>query len=207
MQFSFELLKRITFFLTFAVCVSAQVNQYPNELKGYDFFASGKLKALQLTASSKKDVKKIFGEKCEKQCDYDTDWLINFEYFEDIWVKTDRNEKDEKLIYLLDSQYLGKLRSIEMRPKKQISFVNVAFPNTFQQLIKTSTTDSRSGKSRMTVNDEFADSHGLSYEIYIRTNYDDIPNKKAKTYSKGELVSIRYGIPKELENNLFVLQK
>lgn len=191
----------------FATGVSAQKNQYPNELKGYEFFGSGKLKDLKLTASSKNDVKQIFGKKCEKQCDYDGGWLISFEYFEDIWVKTDRNDKDEKLTYFLDSKYLGKLRSVEIRPKNQVSFVNVEFSNAFKQLANTTTTDTRSGKSSMTVNDAFQDSQGLSYELYSRTNYDDIKSKKTKSHDKGDLVLIRYDLPKELENDLFVLQK
>lgn len=170
----------ISIFLGRAICISAQANQYPNELKGYDFFGSGKLKDLHLTASSKNDVKKVFGENCEKHCDYDEDWLISFKYFEDIWVKTDRNEKDEKLTYFLDSKYLGKLRSVEIRPKKQVSFVNVAFSNAFQQLVSTTITDARTGKSSMTANDAFQDLHGLSYELYSRTNYDDIKSKKKR---------------------------
>jgi Uma2 family endonuclease len=186
---------------------SAQSIEFPNELKGFKFFGNGKLKSLQFTVSSKVEVKKILGETCEKKCDYDADWLISFEYYEDIWIKESRNDKDEKLTYFLDSKYLGKLRSIEIRPKKQVSFDNVSFPAEFQKLVVTSTTDARSGKSRMTVNDAFQDSDGLTYEIYSRTNYDDIKNKKEKSYNKGELILIRYDIPKESEKTLFVLQK
>jgi len=196
-----------TFLLAFAVCVSAQSNQYPNELKSYEFFGNGKLKDLKFGISSKDDVKKIFGKKCAEKCDYDADWAIRFEYYEDIWIRESRNEKDEKLTYFLDSKYLGKLRSVEIRPKKQISFVDVSFPITFQKFVTTSTTDARLGKSSMTVNEAFQNSSGLTYEIYTRTNYDDIKNKKAKLYKKGDLVVIRYEILKELEKSLFILQK
>lgn len=196
-----------TFLFAFSFQVSAQGNLYPNELSGYKFFGNGKLKSLQLTISSKDDVRKIFGEKCEKKCDYDADWLINFEYYEDLAIKENRTDKGEKLRYLLDSKYLGKLRLIEIRPKNQLSFFDVLFPKAFQKFIKTSTTDARSGKSSMTVNEAFQDSSGLTYEIYERTNYDDIKNKNAKSSNKGELVLISYEVPKELEKDLFVLQK
>jgi hypothetical protein len=171
------------FLLALAASVSAQENQYPNEIKGYEFFGSGKLKNLKLTVSSKNDVKKAFGEKCEKQCDYDADWRVVFKYYEDIWIRESRNEKEEKLTYFLDSRYLGKLRSIEVRPKNRISFISVEFSEAFQQLIRTSTTDTRSGKSSMTVNDAFQDSHGLSYELYSRTNYDDIKQEQKNNFT------------------------
>ena len=197
----------ITFLLAFAVCVSAQSVQFLNELKGYKFFGNGKLKELRLTVSSKNDVKNIFGASCEKKCNYDADWLISFEYYEDIWIMESRNEKNEKQTYLLDSKYLDKLRSIEIRPNKQISFVNIVFPKTFQKNFTTSTTDTRSGKSKMTVNEAFEDLDGLSYEIYGVTNYDDIKNEKEKSYNKGDLGLIRYDIPAKLEKDLFILQK
>ncbi len=196
-----------TFLFAFAVCVSAQSKQYPNELKGYDFFGNGKLKDLQLTVSSKDNVKKLFGENCEKNCDYNADWLISFAYYEDIWVKESRNDKDEKLRYLLDSKYLGKLRSIEIRPKNQISFTNILFPNIFQKLLIASNGNLRFDKRRMSGDEAFQDLSGLTYEISNHTSCDDIKNKRANSKNKSELVLIRYDVPKELEKDLFVLQK
>lgn len=194
------------FLLTFANRISAQSIRFSNELNSYEFFGKGKLKDLKLSVSSKDDVKEIFGKSCEKQCDYDADWSIRFEYYEDIWVKESRNEKDEKLRYTLDPKYLGKLRSIEMRPKKEISFAAVSFPDTFKKLLTTSTIDARSGKSKVVVNNSFQHSDGLTYETYSQTNYDDIKNEKAKSYKNGDLVLIRYNIAEELEKDLFVLQ-
>lgn len=192
----------LTFFLAFALQVSAQAIKFPNELKGYEFFGSGKLEKLKLTVSSKDDVRKIFGENCEVKCSYGADWLISFTYFEDIWIKTGQKGR-----YLLDSKYLGKLRLIEIQPQKQLSFADVSFSEEFRKSIETSTTHARSGKSRLTINDIFEDSYGLSYEIFLQTSYDDIKNKKAKSYKKGDLVLIRYKIPEKLEEDLFVLQK
>lgn len=196
-----------TFLLAFAICVSAQSNQYPNELKGYEFFGNGKLKGLELIVSSKDDVKRIFGNKCGEKCDYDADWTIRFSYYEDIWIRESRNEKDEKLTYFLDSKYLGKLRSIEIRPKKQVSFVNAYFPNTFQKLLMTSNGALRSDKRRMLGDEAFQDSSGLTYEILSRISCNDSEDKKAESYNNGELVVIRYDIPKDLEKGLFILPK
>lgn len=195
------------FLLAFAVCVSAQINPYSNELKGYEFFGNGKLKDLHFTVSSKDDVEKIFSADCKKQCDYDADWSVRFEYFEDIWIKENRNEKDGKLTYFLNSKYLGKLRSIEIRPKRQISFADVSFPSQFQRLSLTSTSLFDSDKNRLIGDEAFQDSSGLTYEIVNETINYKFKNKETKSYNKGDLVLIRYDIPKELKTILFVLQK
>ena len=196
-----------TFLLAFAVCVSAQSVQFPNELKGYEFFGKGKMKDLQLALSSKDDVKKIFGEKCVKRCDYDADWKIEFKYFEDTWIKESRNEKDEKLTYFLDSKYLGKLRSVEIRPKNQISFVAITLPSQFQRNLLTSTSTFRLDYSLISGNEAFQDSNSLTYETLNQTIKYNLKNKKSKTYNKGDLVLIRYNVSKELEKDLFILQK
>lgn len=187
--------------------VFAQKNAYPAEIKGFEFFGNRKLKDLQLTASSKDDVKKIFGVSCEKQCDYDDVWLIRFDYYEAIWIKESRNEKNVKLTYLLDSKYLGTLRSIEIRPKKQISFIGISFPSQFQRFLLTSTSTFRSDYSRISGDEAFQDSSGLTYEIITETIKYGFKNKNTNSYNKGDLVLIRYDIPRELEKTLFVLQK
>ena len=192
-----------TFLLAFAFQISAQSVQFPNELEGYKFFGNGKLKDLKLNASSKDDVKKIFGANCERKCDYDENWLISFEYFDDIWIKESRNNAGEKLTYKLDSKYLGKLRSIEIRPKNRLSFANISFPETFQKLLLTSTSTFRSDEKRLTGDEAFQDSNGLTYEILNET----IKYSRKKTYNKGDLILIRYDIPKELKESLFILQK
>jgi len=190
----------------FSICIFAQSSEYPNELPGYKFFGNGKLNGLHLLASSKDDVKRVFGEKCEKQCNYDADWSISFKYFEDTWVTDRRNENGEKQTFLLDSKYLGKLRSIEIRPKRSISFINVSFPDIFQKILAVALADGQSGKSSMSVNNGFEDSKGLSYQIYSHTNYDDFKNKKTRSYCTGDLVLIRYEITAEAKQNLFVLK-
>jgi len=194
--------------LVFVETSQAQNNPYPNELKGYEFSGKGKLIGLRPGVSTKADVKKIFGENCENQCDYDTDWTVKFSYYENNWIKKDTNEKGEKSVYLLDSKYLGNLRKIEILPKKQISFVNVSFPKTFQKLSRSFITDdTRTGKGKMITYDLYQDLHGLTYELFHETDYDTIKTGSEKLYKKGDLFLIQYSISKEQEKVMYILQK
>jgi hypothetical protein len=108
-----------TFLLTFAVYVSAQTNQYPNEIEGYEFFKSEKLSALKLLASDKDNVKAIFGEKCEHGCDYDDDWKISFSYVNSGWSRKFTVNGEEQ-IYKPKPEFVGKLAGITFNPKRQI---------------------------------------------------------------------------------------
>nr|MBA3785795.1 hypothetical protein [Acidobacteriota bacterium] len=165
-------------------------------------------KGLTPGVSTKADVKKIFGKNCENQCDYDTDWTVNFSYYENNWIKDNTNEKGEKSVYYLDFKYLGNLRKIEIRPKRQVSFGKVSFPKTFQKLSRSLITDdTRTGKSRMITYELFQDSLGLTYELFGTTDYDNIKAKSEKLYKKGDLFSIQYSISKEQEKAMFILQK
>ncbi len=194
--------------LIFVETSQAQNNPYPNELKGFEFAGNGKLKGLIPGVSTKADVKKIFGKICENQCDYDTDWTVNFSYYENNWIKENTNEKGEKLISYLDSKYLGNLRKIELRPKRQVSFGKVSFPKTFQKLSRSLIIDdTRTGKSRMITYELFQDFLGLTYELFSTTEYDNIKDKNEKLYKKGDLFSIQYSISKEQEKVMYILQK
>jgi hypothetical protein len=185
----------------------AQNNQYPNELNGYQFFGKGKLAGLKPGVSTKEDVKKIFGKNCEKICDYDTNWTVNFSFYENNWTKEDTDEKGVKSVYYLEPKYLGKLRKIEITPKKQQSFASVSFPNTFQKLSRSQITRNRSGKGRMITYEIYQDAYGLIYELYSRTDYDEIKTKNDRLYNKGDLFSIQYNTSKEQEKVMFTLKK
>jgi len=194
--------------LVFAKTSQAQIPSYPNELKSYEFSGKGKFKELKPGVSTREDVKRVFGAACENQCDYDADWTINFDYYENIWIKETTNEKGEKSVYHLDSKYIGKLRKIEILPKKQISLANVSFPAAFQKLSRSLITDdTRTGKGRMMTYDLYQDSNGLTYELFNATDYDSIMAKNEKSYKKGDLFSIQYSISKEQEKVMYILQK
>jgi hypothetical protein len=193
--------------IVFVQNFQAQNNQFPNELKGYEFFGKGKLAGIKPGVSTKDDVKKVFGKNCEKICDYDADWLVNFSFYENNWTKEDTDERGVKSIYYLESRYLGKLRKIEITPKKQVSFANISFPNTFQKLSRTQITRPRTGKGRMVTYEVFQDAGGLTYELYDATDYDDIKTKNERSYNKKDLYSILYNISKEQEKTMFTLKK
>lgn len=185
--------------------ISAQQNPYPNELKGYEFFGKGKLSGLRLITAGKADVRRQFGDDCEKTCNYDSDWSIHFEYFEDIWSTSSFNEAGEKISYTLDPKYLGKLRSVRLFPKNEIMLGDKDFSALFTRQIITSTTDGKSGNSRTTVKNAYSDEFGLTYEVYNRTNYDDFRNTPKR--KEGELVQINYDLTRAARKTLFVLQK
>jgi hypothetical protein len=193
--------------LVFVQNFQAQNNQYPNELNGYQFFGKGRLAGLKPGVSTKEDVKRIFGKNCEKICDYDSDWTVNFSFYENNWTKEDTDEKGVKTVYYLEPKYLEKLRKIEITPKKQQSFANVSFPNAFQKLMRSQITKNRSGKGRMITYESFQDANGLVYELYSATDYDDIKNKNERLYNKGDLFSIQYNISKEQEKVMYTLKK
>jgi len=197
----------IAFVLSLALVMSAQSIQYPNELEGYKFFGDGKLKGLQLLASSREDVKHVLGPNCEKQCDYDANWTIDFEYFDEVWTREESNNRGDRHVYKLDPKYLGKLRQIDLKPKKAVSFGKIAFPAAFSKTIVRAApdrNDPRAGAAA-TVYDSFGDANGLSYQLFGAPNPPGMPG--SRIYQPGELVMIRYTIPKEREKSLFVLEK
>lgn len=188
-----------TFLFAFAVCVSAQRNPYPNELKGYEFFGKGKLKALKLGVSTKEDTKKIFGQECEYVCKYDENWFVNFDFIDENTTKEIGKKK-----FIPRQEFFGKLYSITLQSKEDVSFLKIKFPRVFAF--------SYSGGATVSENETglnsshtwykgkiYEDSNGLSYDICLQS----FPDK----CEKGELLAIEYTIPKKSETKLFILQK
>lgn len=191
----------------FVQIAQSQSISYPNELKGYEFFGKGKLKSLKSGISTRQDVRQVFGELCENACDYDSDWTINFSYYENNWIKEISNEKGKKTVYQLDPKYIGRLRKIEIRPKMQKPFAGVLFSNKFQKLSRSLiTNDTSLGKGKMVTYDLFQDTDGLTYELFNATDYDTLNQKNDKLYSKGDLFSIQYAVSKNQEKEMFILQ-
>lgn len=184
----------------------AQNNLFPNEIRGYEFFGKGKLNGLQLGVSTKADIRELFGKDCEYYCEYDENWTISFSFYEDDLTREEINRQGERITYYLDSKYIGTLRKIEIRPKTQISFTQVSFPNTFKRSLKNyHSSESRTKKSRTIAHQLFQDANGLTYELHTTTNYDEITNDKLN--NEGDLFSIQYSISKEQERDMFILQK
>lgn len=108
-----------TFLLAFAVYGSAQTNQYPNEIKGFEFFKDQRLNNLKLLTSDKEAVKAAFGKCGAYICDYDENWTIGF-----VYVAADSGKKiieaGSERIYKPKPEFIGKLLIVYFHPKKPI---------------------------------------------------------------------------------------
>lgn len=194
--------------LVFVSASQAQANPYPNELKGYEFFGNGKFKNLKVGVSTKADVKKVLGDTCESVCDYDENWTVSFSFFDNNWIKTNTDPKGIKTVKYLDERYLGKLRKVELRPKKQISFADISFPNEFSKLSRSEVTKkNQENISKIVTYKLFQDSHGLTYELFGAKDIDNTKNREKTFYNKGDLYSIIYNLSKEQEKEMFLLPK
>lgn len=194
--------------LVFVSASQAQANSYPNELKGYEFFGKGKLQNLKIGTSTKEDVQKVFGQTCENVCSYDENWTINFDFFDNNWIKTDTDPNGVKTVQYLDQKYLGKLRKIELRPKKKVSFRNISFSDEFSKLSRSEITKNpQQIISKMVTYELFQDSNGLTYEIFGAKDVDNTKTKEKSFYNKGDLYLVIYSYSKEQEKKMFLPPK
>lgn len=176
-----------TFLLAFAFQVSAQEKLFPNELKEFEFFGNGKLKNLKLGSSERKDIEKIFGETCEKFCDYDEIFQIRFEYLaalDDCMTTEDIRDR----LMCPQNNFVGTVSSVTLKPKQ---------PQSLKEL-STSIFNKVSGGiiteigSKVSISyTSFADKYGLKYSIEGESG-------KATVYSQyppfigGKIYSIDY---------------
>ena len=197
----------ITLFLTLILAPpsQAQNNPFPNELEGFKFFLDGKLKGLQLGVSTKEDVTGIFGKDCEYSCDYNADWTITFNYYDSNSTKEITTVNNEKALFYIDSKYIGTLSSIQLQPKKQFSFSVFPFQYFQRHLKELQSTPIQKVRGRIITYEIYEDADGLKYELYGKTNYDNLNNQKLN--DKGDLSSIIYTIPEEQEKSMFSSHK
>jgi len=226
-----------TFLLAFAVCISAQKTKTtrgldnldlinmnsqsnnsessivtPNELEGYEFFKSGKLKQLRIGFSTKADVAKIFGLACEKPCQYDANWMITFDYFSATQVLVENLAKPGEKNYVPRKEAVGKIEEVRIRPKNQISFQNITFPTNLKKYSYSETGYSRPEIRDGVEFDIYADSFGLQYLIFDKlagdTSKDKLDlRKQFSNFRRGDLIIIKYTITKETQGNFYVEQK
>lgn len=182
--------------------IPIQLNIYPNELEGYQFFGKGRLEALSLTVSTKEDVKQAFGEQCETSCDYDPNWRIHFNYFGNLTKEITVINVSKK--YVSDAQYKGKLYSIRLTPKRKVLFDKIIFPSQFKKAGSYSAGHDGMGGGTNSSHEIYTDSYGLEYTILDQI---DLTTKKNLSWRKGELTSIGYTIPDKLEEKMFIEQK
>jgi len=184
------------FLLAFALQVSAQVNLFPNELKGYEFFAKGKLKDLKLGISTPKDIKDNFGENCENSCEYDENWMITFDFFS----KNQTIEIGGKILTPKED-FHEKLYSVALVPRKNISFRKTKFPKYFSLIGYGGGGGCPDGDGECSWREDklYKDEYGLIYSICEKS----FPNK----CKKGDLSAIIYSIPDTLEAKIFTEEK
>lgn len=187
---------------------AGKLNTYPNELQGYNFFDKGKLKGLKVTVSTREDVKKNFGSDCESGCDYNNEWSVDFSYFGTMTKEMTVNEKKTK--YVPKEEYVGKVYSIRLIPKKRVSFSQITFSNKFSQSNGFSVGDGFDSEGNLTAAagtsyDSYKDRYGLEYTIF-ETGYT-VGTAKKSEHSKGNLIEIEYSIPNQIEETMFVEQK
>lgn len=186
-----------------------QLNTYPNELKGYQFFNKGKLKELKLTLSTREDVKKNFGSDCENGCDYDNNWKITISYFGTMHKEITVDNK--RIKYVPKADYLERIYSICLIPKQRISFSQVVFPSKFRKYKSFSIGDSFDSRGRLTAAigtsyETYLDRYGLSFIIFEKVSYT-VGEVEKNDRLKGDLISIEYSIPEKIEETMFVEQK
>ena len=191
----------ITFLLAFTVCVSAQGVQFPNELKGYEFFGKGKLKGLQLGVSGKEDILKIFGKTCDfhenEVCEYDNKWNIVITYF---GFSVEFNKGLESY---MKNEFIDKIFRIELLPKEMINFENVKFSKIYKRNIDTieywsGSSNSKPIRTGWSKNKFYENPIGLTYAICIKDS--------KKECVKDTLNWINYEIPENLLRKYFNIE-
>ncbi len=187
---------------------AGKLNTYPNELEGYKLFDKGKLKGLKLTVSTREDVKKNFGSDCENSCEYNDKWKIDFSYFGSITKETTIDNK--RIKYVPKEELIGKIASIRLIPKQQLSFSRVSFPSKFSQLYGFAVGDDFDSEGRLTSAvgtsyKTYLDRYGLKYEVY-ESGYT-VGNAEKDNRRKGSLIMIEYSIPEMIEETMFVEQQ
>lgn len=175
----------------------------PNELENYKFFKEGKLKRLKLGISTKDGVKEIFGKDCEDICEYDKDWRIVFTYFKNISREVTENGIKKKLV--ADPQSANKIYSVKLVPENRISFSQVKFPDEFYKGQTVAFGHDFSGHASGISIDVYVDSYGLQYNIFDKENYTTFEEKDKRQH--GDLMSVEYTIPNNLEEKFFIEQK
>ncbi len=199
-----------TFLLAFAVYVLAQSVQsplaqgiqFPNELKGYEFFGKGKLKKIKLGGSTKKDIKKIFGKGCEKECDYDENFKIKFEYLaalDDCMTTQDIRNR----FMCPQSDFVGTISSITLEPKQHQILKDLP-TSKFNVILGGSSTEKGSGVSLSYTS--FTDKYGLRYSINNELSGKVVLYSQYPPFVQGKLYSIKYIFTDDFIRKVFTVE-
>lgn len=192
----------VTFLLSFASEVSAQSVQFPNELKGYEFFGKGKLKNIKLGVSTKEDVKKIFRKDCEEFCDYDDNFKIKVEYLavlNDCMTTEDVRDR----LMCPQSKFVGTISSITLEPK-QYQILKDLPTSKFNKFSGGSTTEKGNGVSNSYTS--FTDKYGLRYSINNESSEKIVLYSQYPSFIRGKLHSIKYVFTDDFIRKVFTVE-
>ncbi len=181
---------------------AGKLNTYPNELEGFTFFDKGKLQGLKLSISTREDVKSRFGAECRSTCDYDQNWDISFQYFNDFHREATTDGRRVKIIP--KGVYEDKIYSISLRPKKELLFDEVVFPRLFIRAYGISASHDGKGGGTNKSYMKYRDRYGLEYSVLDRISLTTESNLK---WRKGQLIAIEYKIPEKFEEPMFTHQE
>lgn len=187
----------------------------PNELPGFEFFASGKLAGFKLGISSREDVLKVFGDACESPCDYDENWSMRAGYFDaDLdmtQTTTDGQGTEVKYEFFAKPEYIGKLQVIYLTPKNRISLGKQRFLPVFAQNESFSIGDAWDengfGGAVHTTSKTYTDGYGLEYRVFDKETFNNLKVRPDKTESdtrSGDLTQIEYAIPDTFRDVLYI---
>lgn len=182
----------------------------PNELEGYQFFNKGKLNKLRIGVSAKENVEATFGAICKEFCNYDSDWKIRFEYFDEKTLITSyysdgKGNKTGIKKFAPLPEYHGKIRSVKLISQETVSFSKVAFSDKFYKFSSVAFGHDFDGNAAHVAFDSYTDSYGLKYTVFDKITFSTL--KDTDERQNGDLISIEYTIPRDLEDKMFVEQK
>jgi hypothetical protein len=186
----------------------------PNEMPRYEFFKEGKLKPIRLGVSTKEDMRRIFGNTCESTCEYDASWKIYADYYDDRVEFSrrsgDTKESETETEYIPRPEFVNKLESLRLTPKKRLSFLKISFPRTFSTgdsyfIADDWDEDGFAGAVHTTLT-IYADGYGLKYSVFGAETFNNLRDKSPEEKEperKGDLISIEYSIPDSFEDVIF----
>lgn len=186
----------------------------PNEMPGYEFFKKGKLKPIRLGISTKDDMRRIFGDTCESTCDYDENWEISADYYDNrvefSRTSSDTKEAQRETEYIPQPEFVDKVESLRLTPKKRVSFVKTYFPRTFGKNERNEIGDAWDengfGGAVHTTSTIYADGYGLEYSVFGAETFNNLRNKGPEVREpirNGDLRFIEYSIPDSFEDVIF----
>lgn len=184
----------------------------PNEMPGYEFFKKGKLKPVRLGISTKDDMRRIFGDTCESTCDYDENWSIYADYYDNRveFSRSGGESNEPETEYIPRPEFVNKLQSLRLSPKKRISFLKVSVPRTFgsneSYAIGDDWDENGFAGAVHTTSTIYADGYGLEYIVFGAETFNNLRDKGPavkEPVRKGDLISIEYSIPDSFEDVIF----